>query len=583
MLFRLLRAHLRPYRGSIALVVMLQLMQTTAALFLPTLNADLIDNGVVEGDTGHVLRVGAVMTALTLVQILGGCAAVYIAARTAEGLGRDLRAAVFEKVQSFSVREVGRFGAPSLITRTTNDVDQILMLVLMALTTVVVAPFMGVGALVLALRQDAPLSLLLCVVLPALAATVVLLMRAMGPLSASQQRRIDRVNRMVREQITGVRVVRAFVRDDHERRRFAEANTELRDVALRLGRIQSLMMPAVTIVAEASAVAVVWFGGHRVAGGDMEIGSLLAFLQYLMQILGAVMMAAIAFIMAPRARVCAERVSEVLDTVPSIAPPEAAPTARTARPARRPGGHLEVRDAEFRYPGAEEPVLRRVSLIASPGETTAIIGSTGSGKTTLINLVPRLFDVTGGAVLIDGTDVRDLTPAALTGVIGLVPQKPYLFSGTVASNLRYGDPGATDADLWHALEIAQARGFVEDMPGKLDAPIGQGGGNVSGGQRQRLAIARALLVRPKIYLFDDSFSALDQATDAALRDALADETRDAAVVTVAQRVSTITGAGRIVVLDEGRVAGTGTHTELMKDNATYREIALSQISEREAM
>ncbi|TDE21346.1 ABC transporter ATP-binding protein [Actinomadura sp. 6K520] len=583
MLFRLLHVHLRPYRASVALVVVLQSVQTAAALLLPTLNADLINNGVVQGHTGHVLRVGAVMTALTLVQILGACAAVYLAARTAEGLGRDLRAAVFAKVQTFSVREVGRFGAPSLITRTTNDVDQILMLVLMALTMVVVAPFMGAGALVLALRQDAPLSLLLLVVLPALTVTVVLLMRAMGPLSASQQERIDRVNRVVREQITGVRVVRAFVREDHERRRFAEANSELRDVALRLGRIQSLMMPAVTIVTEVSAVAVVWFGGHRVAGGDMQIGSLLAFLQYLMQILGAVMMAAIAFIMAPRARVCAARVREVLDTVPNIPPPRPRPPVLAPGAARRPAGHLEVRDAEFGYPGAEEPVLRGVSLVARPGETTAVIGSTGSGKTTLINLVPRLFDVTGGAVLIDGTDVRDLDPSALAGMIGLVPQKPYLFSGTVASNLRYGDPDATDADLWHALDVAQAREFVEAMPGRLQAPIGQGGGNVSGGQRQRLAIARALLVRPKIYLFDDAFSALDHATDAALRDALAGETGDAAVVTVAQRISTITGADRIVVLDQGRVAGTGTHPDLIEGNATYREIALSQFSAQEAM
>ncbi|WP_412521146.1 ABC transporter ATP-binding protein/permease [Actinomadura madurae] len=560
--------------------MVLQVLQASATLYLPTLNADLINNGVVAGDTGYVLRAGGVMVAVTLLQVGCAVAAVYAATGTATALGRDLRAAVFGAVQRFSAREVGRFGAPSLITRTTNDVEQVQMLVQMGFTMVVVAPITGVGALLMALNQDVPLSLSLLIALPVLAGAVALLLRAMGPLFRSMQGRVDQVNRVVREQITGIRVIRAFVRDEEERRRFARTNAGLLDVALRLGWLQPLMMPTVLIVTEFAGVAVVWFGGHRVAAGAMEIGSLLAYLQYLAQLLGAVMMATAAFLMAPRAKVCAERITEVLDTVPSVAPPREPVRALPA--VSREGGPVELRNVSFGYPGAEEPVLREVNLVARPGRITAVVGSIGAGKTTLVSLVPRLFDVSGGAVLIAGTDVRDLDRTALARLVGLVPQQPFLFSGTVASNLRFGDPEASDSDLWHALEVAQARDFVEAMPGRLDAPIGQGGTNVSGGQRQRLAIARALVARPRIYLFDDAFSALDHATDAALRAALAEETRGATVLIVAQRVSTIRHADRIAVLEEGRVTGTGTHDELMKTDRTYREIVLSQLTEQEA-
>jgi ATP-binding cassette subfamily B multidrug efflux pump len=596
-LARVLRTHLHPYRRPIALVVTLQLVQAFAALYLPTLNADVIDNGVVTGDTGHVLRAGGVMVAVTLVQ--GGCAviAVYVATGIATALGGDLRAAVFGAVQWFSAREFGRFGTPSLVTRTTNDVDHVQALVQTGLTLAVVAPIMGVGALLMAVRQDVPLALVLLITLPVLAGAVALLLRAMGPLSRSMQSRVDLVNRVVREQITGIRVIRAFGRDDHEQRRFARTNTGLLEVALRLGWLQPLMMPTVLITTGYAGIAVVWFGGHRVAAGTMEIGSLLAYLQYLAQLLGAVMMATAAFLTAPRAKACAERIAEVIDTVPGVAAPqEPIGSPRSTRatrsgssgssgsipPVASGGGHVEIRAASFGYPGAEEPVLHGVDLIANPGENTAIVGSTGVGKTTLINLVPRLLDTTAGAVLIDGVDVRDLDRRVLTRMIALVPQRPYLFSGTVASNLRFGGPDASDADLWHALEVAQARDFVAAMPGGLDAPIGQGGANVSGGQRQRLAIARALVARPSIYLFDDSFSALDYATDAALRSALAEETRGRTVITVAQRVSTIRGADRIIVLDQGAVTATGTHQDLMKRDRTYQEIVLSQLTEHEA-
>ncbi|MEC4015668.1 ABC transporter ATP-binding protein [Streptomyces sp. H27-D2] len=579
MLVRLTRAYLKPYSKPIALVVLLQLVQTLATLYLPTLNADIIDNGVVTGDTGYILRFGGYMVAVTLLQIVCAIGAVYFGASTAMALGRDLRAAVFDRVQSFSAREVGQFGAPSLITRTTNDVQQVQMLVLMTFTLMVSAPIMCVGGIVMALNQDVPLSGLLLVIVPVLGIIVSLVVRRMRPLFRGMQTRIDTVNRVLREQITGIRVIRAFVRDDHERARFAKANTELMDVSVRAGRLMSLMFPTVMLVVNVSSVAVMWFGGQRIDSGDMRIGALTAFLSYLMQILMAVMMATFMFMMVPRAEVCAERVQEVLGTDSSVVPPTS-PVADVAR-----HGHLELRGVEFRYPGAEEAVLREVTLTARPGETTAVIGSTGSGKTTLLNLVPRLMDATGGSVLVDGVNVRELDPVVMAEVIGLVPQKPYLFSGTVASNLRYGKPDATDAELWHALEVAQARDFVESLAKGLDAPIAQGGGNVSGGQRQRLAIARVLVRRPEIYLFDDSFSALDYATDARLRAALSQETQQATVVIVAQRVSTIRDAHRIVVLDEGRVVATGTHSTLMDPltgDHTYREIVLSQLTEQEA-
>ncbi|MFI7103730.1 ABC transporter ATP-binding protein [Streptomyces sp. NPDC050161] len=576
MLVRLAWAHLRPHRRSISLIVLLQLVQTLATLYLPTLNADIIDNGVVKGDTGYIFGTGGFMIAVTLLQILCAIGAVYFGARTAMALGRDIRAAVFDRVQSFSAREMGTFGAPSLITRTTNDVQQVQMLVLMTFTMMVSAPIMCVGGVVMALNQDVPLSGLLLIIVPVLGILVSLIVRRMRPIFRGVQERIDTVNRVLREQITGIRVIRAFVRDRHEQERFAEANTDLYDVSVRAGRLMSTMFPLVMLVVNLSSVAVVWFGGHRIDSGAMQIGALTAFLSYLMYILMSIMMATFMVMMLPRAEVCAERIQEVLATDTSVAPPQNPVTALRTR------GELELRNVEFRFPGAEQPVLKDISLVARPGETTAVIGSTGSGKSTLVGLVPRLFDATGGEVLVDGEDVRTLDEETLAGAIGLVPQKPYLFSGTVASNLRYGNPDATDEELWHALEIAQARDFVERMEGRLEAPVAQGGGNVSGGQRQRLAIARALVRKPEIYLFDDSFSALDYATDAALRAALSRETDRATVVIVAQRVATIRGADRIVVLDEGRIVGTGTHTELMAENETYREIVLSQLTEQEA-
>ncbi|MFC8761477.1 ABC transporter ATP-binding protein [Streptomyces sp. NPDC057193] len=576
MLIRLLRTHLGPYRKPIALLVLLQFLQTCASLYLPTLNADIIDDGVVKGDTGYILQFGALMVGVSVVQVVCNIGAVFYGARTASALGRDVRGAVFDRVQSFSARELGHFGAPSLITRTTNDVQQIQMLVLMAFTLMVSAPIMCVGGIVMALGQDVPLSAVLLAVVPILGIAVSLIVRRMRPLFRTMQERLDTVNRVLREQITGNRVIRAFVKDSYEEERFRGANAELTDVSMATGRLMALMFPTVMTVVNVSSVAVVWFGAHRIDSGEMQIGALTAFLAYLMQIVMAVMMATFMFMMVPRAEVCAERIEEVLATESSVVPP--VDPVRTL--SRR--GHLEVRAAEFRYPGAEESVLKDVGLVARPGETTAIIGSTGSGKSTLLGLVPRLFDATGGEVLVDGVDVRRLDPDLMAKTVGLVPQKPYLFSGTVATNLRYGKPDATDEELWHALEVAQAADFVRKLEAGLNAPIAQGGTNVSGGQRQRLAIARTLVQRPEIYLFDDSFSALDYETDALLRAALARETADSTVVIVAQRVSTIRDADRIIVLDAGRVVGTGRHRDLMEDNETYREIVLSQLTEAEA-
>ncbi|HZF89698.1 ABC transporter ATP-binding protein [Streptomyces sp.] len=576
MLIRLLRTYLRPYRKPIVLLVLLQFLQTCATLYLPTLNADIIDNGVVLGDTGYILSFGALMIGISLAQVVCNIGAVYYGARTAAALGRDVRAAVFDRVQSFSAREVGHFGAPSLITRTTNDVQQVQMLALMTFTLMVSAPIMCVGGIVLALGLDVPLSGVLIAVVPVLGIAVTLIVRRLRPLFRTMQERLDTVNRVLREQITGNRVIRAFVRDAYEQQRFGKSNGELTEMSLRTGNLLALMFPIVMTVVNLSSIAVVWFGAHRIDSGGMQIGDLTAFLAYLMQIVMSVMMATFMFMMVPRAEVCAERVQEVLDTSSSVVPPTA-PVTRLRR-----HGHLEIRGAGFRYPGAEEPVLKAIDLVARPGETTAVIGSTGSGKSTLLGLVPRLFDATDGAVLVDGEDVRTIDPKVLAKTVGLVPQKPYLFAGTVASNLRYGNPDATDEELWHALGVAQAREFVERLENGLDSPIAQGGTNVSGGQRQRLAIARTLVQRPEIYLFDDSFSALDYATDAALRAALAQETAEATVVIVAQRVATIRDADRIVVLDEGRVVGTGRHHELMADNETYREIVLSQLTEAEA-
>ncbi|MFH9548593.1 ABC transporter ATP-binding protein [Streptomyces sp. NPDC051445] len=576
MLIRLLRTYLRPYKKPIALLVALQFLQTCATLYLPTLNAHIIDNGVVEGDTGYILSYGAVMIGISLAQVVCNIGAVYYGARTASAIGRDVRAAVFDRVQSFSAREVGQFGAPSLITRTTNDVQQIQMLALMTFTLMVSAPIMCVGGVVLALGLDVPLSAVLIAVVPTLGVCVTLIVRRLRPLFRSMQVKLDTVNRVLREQITGNRVIRAFVRDEFEQQRFREANADLTGISLKTGNLLALMFPVVMTTVNLSSIAVVWFGAHRIDSGGMQIGDLTAFLAYLMQIVMSVMMATFMFMMVPRAEVCAERIQEVLDTSSSVVPP-VAPVTELRR-----HGHLEIRQAGFRYPGAEEPVLKSIDLVARPGETTAVIGSTGSGKSTLLGLVPRLFDVTEGEVLVDGVAVAEVDPVLLAKTVGLVPQKPYLFAGTVATNLRYGNPDATDEELWHALEVAQAKDFVSKLENGLDSPIAQGGTNVSGGQRQRLAIARTLVQRPEIYLFDDSFSALDYATDAALRAALGRETAEATVVIVAQRVATIRDADRIIVLDEGLIVGTGTHGELMAENETYREIVLSQLTEAEA-
>lgn len=575
-LVRLVREHLRPYEALIAVLVVLQLVGTMASLYLPSLNGQIIDEGVAKGDTGYILRTGAWMLAVSLVQVGATIAATYLGARSAAGLGRDLRASVFARVGSFSAQEVSRFGAPTLISRNTNDVTQVQMVVFMGASVMVSAPIMMVGGVVMAVREDAGLAWLVAVAVPLLALCVAMVTRRMVPQFRLMQESVDWVNRVLREQITGVRVVRAFVREEHERERFAAANTQYTGTALAVGRLMSLAFPLVMLVFNTSTVAVLWFGGHRVDSGQMQIGELTAFMSYLMQILMAVMMATFMSMMVPRATVSAGRITEVLDTDSSVvAPPEPRPL---------PAGPVavELRDVEFSYPGADSPVLHGVSLAAEPGQTTAIIGSTGSGKSTLLSLIPRLYDATGGSVSIAGVDVRAAALEDVWSRIGLVPQKPYLFTGTVASNLRYGDAEATDEELWEALRVAQAEDFVRAMEGGLEAPIAQGGTNVSGGQRQRLAIARALVAKPSIFLLDDSFSALDLATDARLRLALRPVTRHTAVIVVAQRVSTIVEADRIVVLDGGRVVGTGRHDELVETCPTYAEIVESQRSAEEA-
>jgi ATP-binding cassette subfamily B multidrug efflux pump len=572
MLLKLLRTYLRPYRGPLAAVVLFQLVGTIASLYLPALNAEIIDDGVAKGDTGLIISTGGVMLAITVLQVVCTIIAVYFGARTAMGFGRDVRAALFRQVGTFSDREVAGFGAPTLITRNTNDVQQVQMLVLMTCTLLVAAPIMCVGGVIMALRTDLGLAWLLLVSVPVLTIAISVIVVRMVPQFRLMQARIDVVNRVLREQISGVRVVRAFVREPLETRRFAGANSELTDTAVRAGRLMALMFPTVMLVLNASSVAVLWFGGHRVENGDIEIGALMAFLNYLMQILMSVMMATFMAVMVPRAAVSADRISEVLHTDSSVVPP-----AKPISPATRTGGVL-LEGVEFSYPGASEPVLRDISLRAGRGTTTAIIGSTGAGKTTLLSLIPRLFDATGGAVKVDEVNVRDFEPDELWDRIGLVPQKPFLFSGTVASNLRYGNPAATDEDLWTALTIAQARDFVAAMPDGLDSDISQGGSNVSGGQRQRLAIARALVAQPDIYLFDDSFSALDLATDARLRAALKPLTRDKTVIIVAQRVSTIAGADQIIVLEDGLVVGVGRYDHLIQTCSTFIEIVQSQLA-----
>jgi ATP-binding cassette subfamily B multidrug efflux pump len=573
MLWNLLKTYLSPYRRELYLVLGLQLVATIAALFLPSLNADIIDNGVVRGDTGYILETGLVMLGVSLIQIAAMAVAVYFGARAAMGLGRDLRSAIFARVGDFSSQEMASFGAPSLITRNTNDVQQVQMLAATGLTLLVMAPIMMIGGIVMALREDVGLSWLVVVAVPVLAGAIGFIASRLIPSFRKMQRRIDDVNRVLREQASGIRVLRAFVREPFETRRFDEANVELTDVSLTVGRWMAAMFPIILLVLNASSVAVLWFGGQRIEAGLMQIGSLTAFLTYLVQILMSVMMGSLMLVMVPRAAVSADRIAEVLDTTSTVAPPS---LPVLAPPAIR--GHLSLEAVTFTYPGAEDPVLSEVTAAAGPGETLAIVGSTGAGKTTLTNLIPRLFDVTSGSVQVDGIDVRDLDPEDLWSKIGLVPQKPYLFSGTVASNLRDGKPDATEDEMWEALDIAQARDFVSAMPDGLDSPISQGGTNVSGGQRQRLQIARALIRRPEIYVFDDSFSALDLATDARLRRALRPVTRESTVVIVAQRISTIVDADRILVLEDGRTMGLGTHEELLESCPTYVEIVESQIA-----
>lgn len=576
MLAALIRTYVRPYRSWIAVVVAMQFVGTVAMLFLPSLNADIIDNGVVTGDLGYIVRYGGFMLLVSLVQIACSVAAVWFSARTAMSFGRDLRAAIFHRVGTFSAREVQHFGAPSLITRETNDVQQVQMLVLMSGTLMVAAPIMMVGGIVMAIREDLGLSWLIVVVVPVLAGSIGFIVSRMVPSFRVMQERLDEVNRLLREQITGVRVVRAFVRERHETERFRTANHDLTDVSIRAGRWMAGMFPTVMVVANVSTVAVLWFGGHRVENGQMEVGAITAYISYLMQIVMSVMMGTFMMMMIPRAAVCADRITEVLETDSSVVPSTDPVVAESGL------GTIRFEDVEFTHPGADQPVVRGISFEAAPGQTVAIIGSTGAGKTTLLNLIPRLYDATAGRVLVGGVDVRSWEPDELWARLGLVPQKAFLFTGTVASNLRYGKPDASDEEIWAALEIAQARDFVEALPDGLESPVSQGGSNLSGGQRQRLAIARAVIRRPGIYLFDDAFSALDLATDARLRAALGPITRDATVLIVAQRVSTIRDADLILVVEDGLVVGRGTHASLLEDCTTYQEIVASQLSAEEA-
>lgn len=558
------------------MVIIFQAIQAVAGLLLPTLNADIIDKGVARGDTGYIGRLGLVMLGVSLIQVLFSVLAVRFGARIAMGFGRDLRASLFHQVNSFSARELNSFGSPSLITRITNDVQQVQMLVLMTCTMLLAAPFTAVAGVALAIHEDAGLSWIIVVSIPVVVFLLANIIGRMVPNFRVMQEKVDRINEILREQLTGIRVVRAFVREPEEIERFRSANSSLTSTALRGGRLQGLMFPTVTLVVNASCVAVVWFGAYRVEDGSTQIGSLLAFLTYLIQILMAVLMSTFMAALWPRASASAERIVEVLDTRTSVV---ISPDARTTVDER---ATLEFRHVGFSYPGAAEPVLRDVSFRVGPGETLAIIGSTGSGKTTLVNLIPRLVDATAGSVFVDGADVRDLAPEVIWSRVGLVPQKPFLFSGTVASNLRYGKTDATEAEMWEALDIAQAADFVAQMPGGLEAAITQGGTNVSGGQRQRLSIARAVIRRPEFYVFDDAFSALDLATDARLRSALAPITRDAVMIVVAQRVSTIRQADHILVLEDGDVMGLGTHDELLMSCPTYQEIVQSQYSEEGA-
>ncbi|GAA4364003.1 ABC transporter ATP-binding protein [Paeniglutamicibacter cryotolerans] len=576
MLFQLITRTAKPYTPWIIAVLIFQLATTIATLYLPSLNAQIIDKGVVQGDIDFIWRTGAVMLTVAFIQVVTAIVAVYFGAKTAMAIGRDLRRNVFRAVSAYSAQEVNKFGAPTLITRCTNDVQQVQMLVLMGLNFMVSAPIMCIGGIIMALREDVGLSWLVWVSVPFLIIVVGILIRFLMPLFRLMQDRIDAINGVLREQLIGIRVVRAFVREPYETERFEEANAKLTRVGVQVGQLFVLMFPVIGMILHVATASVLWFGGHRVDSGAMQIGSLTAFLQYLLQILGAVMMGTFMAMMIPRAAVCAERITEVLETRPSLSDP----AEETADAPRK--GVVEFRDVSFGYPGAEAPVLNGLNFTAEPGKTTAIIGSTGAGKTTLLNLIPRLYDAGSGSVLLDGVPVSAMTRGQISERVASVPQRPYLFSGTIASNLRFGNEHATDEELWDALHVAQARDFVTEKPRQLDEGIAQGGTNVSGGQRQRLCIARALVAKPSVYLFDDSFSALDVATDARLREALREPTSEAAVIIVAQRVSTITGADQILVLDNGEIIARGTHSELLESSETYKEIVASQMSAEEA-
>lgn len=573
---RLIFTHLKPYWRELLAVLVLQVLATAMSLYLPNLNAQIIDDGVVKGDTDLIWRSGALMLLFSLVQAAGQIGATWFGALTAMSLGRDLRAAIFDRALSFSTREIRDIGASSLLTRTTNDVLQVQTITQTTLTIIVGAPIMMVGGFVMAVREDFGLSWIIAVSVAVLGVAVSLLVIFVSPLFQRMQTNLDNLNRVLREQISGIRVIRAFIREDHESKRFEGANEDVYSVTLRASRWMVLLFPIAMFMVNVSSVAVIWFGAFRIDSGDIQIGQMTAFLNYLIQILISVMMSTMLLFLAPRSAVSADRILEVLDTEPTVAPPVDPVTPQELT------GVVEFRDVTFTYPGAEDPVLANVSFTLTPGRTTAIIGSTGSGKSTLVNLIPRLYDVSGGEVLVDGVDVRHLDPDALWSRIGLVPQKPYLFSGTVASNLLYGRPNATQEQMWEALRIAQATDFVEKLDGGLTAHIAQGGTNLSGGQRQRLSIARALVKEPAVYVFDDSFSALDVATDVRLRAALTPATAERATLIVAQRVATIRGADEILVLEHGRIVGRGTHDELLASNATYQEIVDSQLSAEEA-
>ena len=576
MLVAILKRYLRPYRGQVYLILLMLLIQAIASLYLPNLNADLINNGIAKGNVGYIWHIGAIMLASSALVMGASIWLAYLAARVAMAFGRDLRSAVFTAVEGFSARELNKFGAPSLITRNTNDVQQVQLVLFMGFTMMIGAPITGIGAIIMALRSNLKLSSLLLVVLPIMSLLIILLLRRIVPAFRIMQVKIDRINLVLREQIAGVRVIRAFVKTRQEEQRFAEASLDLMQTQLRVTRTFAVMFPSLSMILNLSSVAVIWFGGKLIDSGHLQIGNMTAFLSYIMLILSSVMMAIFMSLQIPRAAACAERIQEVLDTQSSVVE-----TLTPKNPEKRLGV-IEFENVEFRYPGAEHPILSGISFTAHPGDFTAIIGSTGSGKSTLLNLIPRFIDVTGGAVKLDGIDVRDQALESLWSEIGLIPQRSFLFGGTVAQNLRYGKADATDEELWSALDVAQARDFIDELPEKLEARVAQGGTNFSGGQRQRLSIARALVKKPKLLIFDDSFSALDYTTDSKLRSALHEVMGHTTMIVVAQRVSTILEADQIVVLDEGRVVGIGTHSELMNSSETYREIVLSQLSPEEA-